>query len=233
MMSSLTKGLSKGISKCPVPVSSGTLTIRWRSSWVGPGTSKLSQVSAERRYSSLVPATLYSPGTLIFQLPLMTNWERPFWRAGRGMKVMGRKQRKVWCYSALISQIFLMTKYQQLALHISGSCWGEGSLSEPEICQLAIYGSCLSSVQREGFSMTWNGNKYLHLLCPSGQIKSLWVSLLKPQWVSFWGLFYFDPINMDENRCPWLFCCLENKHQVQRPDGRVDSWDSPVSGGRK
>lgn len=52
-----------------------------RSSWVGPGTSKLSQVSAERRYRSLVPATLYSPGTLIFQFPLITNWERPFWSA--------------------------------------------------------------------------------------------------------------------------------------------------------
>ncbi|KAG7242730.1 hypothetical protein INR49_020105 [Caranx melampygus] len=67
-----------------------TLTIRWRSSWVGPGTSKLSQVSAERRYSSLVPAMLYSPGMLIFQLPFITNWERPFWRAGnKGEKAEG------------------------------------------------------------------------------------------------------------------------------------------------
>lgn len=45
---------------------------------MGPGTSKLSQVSAERRYNSFVPATLYSPGMLIFQSPLITNWERPF-----------------------------------------------------------------------------------------------------------------------------------------------------------
>lgn len=150
-----------------VPVSSGPLTIRWRSSWVGPGTSKLSHVSAERRYSSLVPATLYSPGTLIFQLPLMTNWERPFWSAGWGKEVMGKKE-------GIDKLNISHDKCQQLVLHISGSCWGEGRLSEAEMCQLAIYGSSLSSVQAQGFSMTCNGNKYLHPACPSIQIKSLW-----------------------------------------------------------
>lgn len=46
-----------------------------------------------------------------------------------------------------------ISKCQQLALHISGSCWGKGGMKETERCQLAIYGSCLSSVL--GFSMTW------------------------------------------------------------------------------
>lgn len=58
------------------------LTMMCRSSWVGPGASKLSQESVERRYSTVVPAMLYSPGMLIFQSPLMMNCERPFCRAG-------------------------------------------------------------------------------------------------------------------------------------------------------
>lgn len=58
------------------------LTMMCRSSWVGPEASKLSRLSAERLYTSLVPATLYSPGQSISQLPLMTYWERPFCSAG-------------------------------------------------------------------------------------------------------------------------------------------------------
>ncbi len=95
-----------------------------------------------------------------------------------------RKEGKVWCYSMLTSESNI-SKCQQLALHISGSCWSKGKLSETEICQLAIYGSCLSSVLGQKFSMTWNGNKYLHLPCPSGQIKPLRVSLSRPQCVPF------------------------------------------------
>lgn len=36
------------------------------------------------------------------------------------------------------------------------------------------------------------------------------------------GLFYFGLINKDENKCPWLSCCLKNTPQVQRPDGSAE-----------
>lgn len=120
-----------------------------------------------------------------------------------------------------------ISKCQQLALHISGSCWGKGGMKETERCQLAIYGSCLSSVL--GFSMTWDGNKHLHLPCPSGRTEPLRASLSRPQRVPFRGQFYFGLINKDENRCPWLLCCLENTQQVQRPDGTAEP---PLSLGR-
>ncbi len=119
-----------------------------------------------------------------------------------------------------MSQIFLNVNNKPT--RIGGSCRGKVWLSGTKVRQLAIYGSCLSSVRREGFSMTWNGNMYLHLSRPSGRINLYERPLQKPQCVPLHCLFYFGLISEDENRCPWLLCCLKNAQQVHRPDGAAE-----------